>query len=252
MAARLILSLSGLPHDDLELLARGAKFAAELDGRGVALSHLFRPRGPAGPARVDSPLVRWLHTRSGDAVALHGYDHVPDPLGSGQLGRVGRRAEFAVLLRHEAGLRLIAARRVLTDVGLRTDAFVPPRWLASPGTIEALREQRFAVCPDETGVHLLRGPDPVLRARVLGFRASGEKRPVADDRRAVEKWRARLLVAEARRIARRGGLVRINVRAKDLKRDSRVEAVLTAVDIVLSLGTEPTTYRKLAATARAA
>ncbi|MGH3566206.1 MAG: DUF2334 domain-containing protein [Pseudonocardia sp.] len=251
MAARLVLSLSGLPHDDLELLARGAGFAAELDGRGVALSHLFRPRGPAGPARVDSPLVRWLHART-DAVVLHGYDHVPDPLGSGQLGRVGRRAEFAVLLRHEAGLRLIAARRVLTEVGLRTAAFVPPRWLVSPGTIEALREQRFAVCADETGVHLLRGPDPVLRGRVLGFRASGEKRPVADDRRAVERWRARLLVAEAVRTARRGGLVRINVRAKDLKRDSRVEVVLAAADTVVSLGAEPTTYRELAATARAA
>ncbi|MGH3613994.1 MAG: DUF2334 domain-containing protein [Pseudonocardia sp.] len=251
MAARLVLSLSGLPHDDQELLARGAEFAAELDGRGVALSHLFRPRGPAGPATADSPLVRWLHARA-DAVVLHGYDHAPDPLGSGPLARVGRRAEFSGLPRHEAGLRLIAARRVLTEVGLRTDAFVPPRWLASAGTVEALREQRFAVCADETGVHLLRGPDPVLRARVLGFRASGERRPVADDRRAAETWRARVLVAEAVRTARREGLVRINVRAKDLKRDIRVEAALATVEAVLLLGAEPTTYRELAATARAA
>lgn len=252
MAARLVLSLSGLPHDDPELLARGTEFAAELDGRGVALSHLVRPRGPAGPATAGSPLVRWLHVRSGDVVVLHGYDHAPDPLGSGPLARVGRRAEFSGLPRHEAGLRLIAARRVLTEVGLRTDAFVPPRWLASAGTVEALREQRFAVCADETGVHLFRGPDPMLRARVLGFRASGEKRPVADDHWAAETWRARALVAEAARTARREGLVRINVRAKDLKRDSRVEAVLAAVDTVVSLGAEPTTYSELAATARAA
>jgi predicted deacetylase len=251
MADCLVVSLSGLPHDDPAALARGAEFAAELDARGVPLSQLFRPGGSAGPA-AGSPLVRWLHTRSGDAVVLHGYDHSADPLGSGQLARVGRRAEFAALPRHEAGLRLIAARRALTSVGLRTDAFVPPRWLASPGTVEALREQRFAVCADETGVRLLRGPVPVLRARVLGFRASGEKRPVADDRRAAEAWRARVLLAEVVRTARRGGLVRINVRAKDLKRAPRVDAVLAAVDAAVALGAVPTTYRELAATARAA
>ncbi|MHA6628229.1 DUF2334 domain-containing protein [Pseudonocardia sichuanensis] len=246
--SHLVVSLSGLSHDAPEALARAADFAGELDARGVPLSQLFRPAGvPDG-----APLVRFLHERRavGDALVLHGFDHTPDPMGSSSLARVGRRAEFAALPPHEAGLRLTAARRALTAVGLRTDLFVPPRWLASPGTVTALREQGFGTLADEHGVRLLR-EDVLLRARVLGFRVSGERRPVADDRRAAEAWRCRVLAAEVARTVRRGGLVRINVRAKDLKRAPRRVAVLAAVDAALSLGATPATYH-LATPARAA
>jgi predicted deacetylase len=137
-------------------------------------------------------------------------------------------------------------------LGLRTDLFVPPRWLASPGTVDALREQGFGVLADEHGVRFLREPgSPLLRSRVLGFRASGERRPLADDRRAAEAWRCRVLAAEVIRTVRRGGLVRINVRAKDLKRPPRRAAVLAAVDAALGLGAAPTTYH-LTAVASAA
>ncbi|MBA3457723.1 MAG: hypothetical protein H0T42_31865 [Deltaproteobacteria bacterium] len=73
----------------------------------------------------------------------------------------------------------------------------------------------------------------------------------ADDAKAAEAWRCRVLVAEVGRLARRGGLVRINVRAKDLKRASRVEAALTAIDAALTEGAQASTYR-LPATTRAA
>ena len=243
MAARLIVSLSGLSEDAPESLVRAVAFAAELDARGVPLSQLFRPGG----ARADSPLVSWLHQRraAGDTVVLHGFDHTEDPIGNWQssaLARVGRRAEFATLPRHEAGLRLTAARRTLTALGLRTAVFVPPRWLASAGTVEALVEQGFAVLADESAVRALQGPGAEVRARVLGFRASGEKRPVAEGRRAAEAWRSRLLAAEVLRTARRGGLVRINVRDKDLRRPERVESALAAIDAALALGAVPDTY----------
>lgn len=248
VAARLIVSLSGLSADSPESLRRSAAFTAELDARGVAASQLLRPRGVAGPLESGSPLVAWMLERraAGDAIVLHGYDHTVAPLGNWQssaLARVGRRAEFATLPRHEAGLRLTAARRVLTAVGLRTDLFVPPRWLASEGTAEALTEQGFTVLADENGVRLL-GEGSFERARVLGFRVSGERRPVADDQKAAEAWRCRVLETEVARTARRGGLVRINVRAKDLKRTPRRDAVLAAVDAALALGAEPVTYRR--------
>jgi uncharacterized protein len=247
---RLLVSLSGLTDENPDALARGAEFTAGMAARGVALSHLLRPRSGAEPLREDSALVRWIHERraAGDAVVLHGYDHTADPIGSwhsSAIARVGRRAEFAALPRHEASLRLTAARRTLTALGLRTDLFVPPRWLASPGTVEALCEQGFAVLADENGVHYLREPGaPCVRARVLGFRASGERRPLGDDRRAAEAWRCRVLAAEVTRTVRRGGLVRINIRAKDLKRAPRRAAVLAAVDTALSLGAVPATYRR--------
>jgi uncharacterized protein len=251
--SHLVVSLSGLTSDAPDPLERAVEFAAELDARGVPISQLFRPAGVPG----DDPLVAWLRERraGGDALVLHGFDHTADPIGawqSGSVARVGRRAEFAALPRHEAGLRLVAARRALTAVGLRTDLFVPPRWLASPGTATALREQGFAVLADEQGVRFLQEPgSPLLRSRVLGFRASGERRPVADDRRAAESWRCRVLAAEVARTVRRGGLVRINVRAKDLKRAPRRTAVLAAVDAALTLGAGPTTYHRTAS-ARAA
>jgi predicted deacetylase len=254
---RLLVSLSGLTDESPESMARGAEFTAEMAGRGVPLSQLLRPRSGGGPLREGSPLVRWMRERllGGDAIVLHGYDHTADPIGawhSSTIARVGRRAEFADLPRHEAGLRLTAARRTLTAVGLRTDLFVPPRWLASAGTIQALREQGFGLLADENGVRYLRDPDmPVVRARVLGFRASGERHPLGDDRKAAEAWRCRVLAVEVSRTARRGGLIRINVRAKDLKRAQRHEAVLAAIDSALELGAVPATYRTTEAPAAA-
>jgi uncharacterized protein len=191
---------------------------------------------------VGSPLAQWVHERraAGDALVLHGYDHTAAPIA---LPLVGRRAEFAALPRHEAGLRLVAARRALTALGLRTDVFVPPRFIASPGTVDALREQGFGLLADENGVRFLQEPaERLVRSRVLGFRVSGERHPVADDRRSAEAWRCRVLAAEVSRTVRRGGLVRINVRAKDLKRPPRRAAVLAAVDAALRLGATPTTY----------
>ncbi|HZG90804.1 MAG TPA: DUF2334 domain-containing protein [Pseudonocardia sp.] len=243
MGATLIVSLSGLTPDDPRLPAAAA-LAAELDGRGVRITALLRPSGPGGPVAPGSPLAGWLHERraGGDAVAVHGFDHTADPCAAGQLAglpRIGRRAEFAALPRHEAGLRLTAARRVLTALGLRTDVFVPPRWSASPGTVQALVEQGFAVLADETGVRHLHG-GPALRGRVLGLRT-----------RTGESRGHRLLAAEVTRTARRGGAVRLDVRAADLDRPTGRDTVLAAVDAALAVGAVPTTYR-ISVPARAA
>ncbi len=212
----LLVSLSGL-SDDLTL---AREFGAALDGRGVPLTHLLRP------ASAPDELVDWIRDRlaRGDAMALHGYDHTLRPLGNAR----GRRGEFADLPRHEAGLRLRAARRALTALGLRTDVFVPPRWMASDGTVAALCEQEFRILADDSGIRDLTS-GTVQAARVLGFRAAGEA------------W---LLGAEVAWTIRRGGPVRINMRAKDLRRPGRAEAVLTAVDTALAQGVVPTSYRR--------
>jgi uncharacterized protein len=60
-----------------------------------------------------------------------------------------------------------------------------------------------------------------------------------------------VLTADVARTVRRGGLVRINVRAKDLKRAPRRAAVLTAVDAALGLGATPVTYQLTAAASAA-
>ncbi|GAA1870316.1 DUF2334 domain-containing protein [Pseudonocardia ailaonensis] len=243
MPARLLVSLSGLTDARPGTLDLARLLAADLDARGVPLTHLVQPASPAGPPPPE--LLAWLsgRTADGDALALHGFDHTPDPAAHGS--RAGRKGEFAALPRHEAGLRLTAARRALAGLGLASGVFAAPRWLASPGTVEAARDQGLRVCADETGVHLF-DDGVVLRARALGFRldASMDR----GDRARAESWRCRLLHAEAVRVARRSGAVRVAIRAKDLRRPDRVRTVLDTVDAVLAEGAWPITYPALPST----
>jgi len=243
MPARLLVSLSGLTDARPGTLDLARALALDLHARDVPLTHLVQPASPAGPPSPE--LLAWIGQRiaEGDAVALHGYDHAPDPAARG--GRVGRKGEFATLPRHEAGLRLTAGRRALARLGLTAEVFAAPRWMASPGTVEAVREQGLRMCADETGIHLF--DDGVhLRARALGFRLDAALN--RDDRRRAEAWRCRLLHAEAVRLARRAGAVRIGVRAKDLRRPERIRTVLETVDAVLGAGAWPVTYAALSAT----
>jgi len=170
---------------------------------------------------------------------MHGYDHTADPLGawgSYTVTTLRRRAEFATLPAHEAGLRLHAANILLERLDLCTDAFVPPRWLASPGTRRALQNHGYRVCADATAVHELRS-NQVYRGRVLGL-AHGER---------VDPLWCRAMVLGAARTARRGALVRIAVDAADLARGGRRAALLDAVDIALHHGAHPSTYLQLGA-----
>lgn len=237
--AHLLVSLSGLTDD---LLARAGRLADALDSRDVPLALLVRPCGPDGPLRTGA-MIDWLRRRreGGDALVLHGFDHAADPTAARHPIALGRRAEFAALPRHEAGLRLTAARRVLTAVGLRTDSFAPPRWLASPGTVAALTEQGFAVLADDAGVRRLDGAAPPLRGRVLGLRS----------RSAGDVRGPRQLATEASRAARRGGAVRLDVSAVDLGHADRFAAVLAAVDAATAAGAVPSSHR-LPVAARAA
>jgi hypothetical protein len=246
VAAALIVSLSGVADRDL---TGCAEFADQLDSRLVPASWLLPPRPRDGRHRPDGPMIAWLRRRVGvgpsdglgDALVQHGFDHTVDPIGrwaTGSVARIGRRAEFSVLPSHEAALRLIAAARSLDELGLRTDVFAPPRWLASAGTVVALRGRGFRVCADGSGVRVLGATpaaDQVLRGRVLSLGVTPPE--------TTEAWRHRVLVASAARTARRGGLVRIAARADELRRPTGRQALLDAIDAALATGARPTTYR---------
>ncbi|HEU5474060.1 MAG TPA: DUF2334 domain-containing protein [Actinophytocola sp.] len=221
MTARLLVSLSGISARTLD---RCAELSAELAHRRVPLSLLFAPRLAGAPAAVD-----WVRDRqrAGDALLLHGFDHVTVPLAR----RLVRRAEFAALPSHEAGLRLSAAVLALGRVGLATDSFAPPRWLVSHGTLAALRRMGFGLCADLTTVRDLR-TDEVHRARILTL-GHGER---------TEPWWCYALVLGAARQARRGALVRLAADATDLTRPGPRRAFLDAVDIALHIGAIPATY----------
>ncbi|MGH3753316.1 MAG: DUF2334 domain-containing protein [Pseudonocardiaceae bacterium] len=232
------MSLSGICSATLDDCA---ELTADLDARGVPASLLLVPRRPGGSAAL-----HWIRERGnrGDAVLLHGYDHTLDPIGcwgSHTVARLGRRAEFANLPAHEAGLRLKAAHMLLERLELRTDGFVPPRWLASGGTLRALRQHGYRICADATAVRDV-ASDLVHRGRLLGFGVLG---PAPGER--AEPWWCRAIALGAARTARRGGLVRIAVDATDLARGARRSALLDAVDVALHHHARPRTYLEVIA-----
>lgn len=235
MSGKLLVSLSGVTGPTL---CDAVEFAAELDRRAVPLSLLVAPRTSGEQLTRHTPVHNWVQSRrgQGDAVLLHGVEHT-DPFGgwSPRLGRDWRRAEFAGLPAHEAGLRLLAGLATFDRLGLPADCFVPPRWIASAGTLTALHRNGFVLAADATAVRNL-STGAVTRGRVLGI-GVGE---------VAEPWWCRAMTLGAERAARRGGLVRIAASVADLRRPLSRQALLDAVDLAVRHGAEPTTYRDFA------
>ncbi|MBY6412762.1 DUF2334 domain-containing protein [Rhodococcus sp. BP-252] len=232
MSGRLIVSVSGIRDDTCENVV---EFAQELDKRGVAMSLLVAPRLKDKYRLTQDELTQdWLRSRRdrGDAIVLHGYD---------QAATKRRRAEFAALPRHEARLRLMAADRVMEEIGLRTRVFAPPRWVASPGAVAALPDAGFRMIAGVSAIHDLE-TGAVQRGRVLGI-GEGFK---------TEPWWCRALVIGAGRTARRDGLIRLSVSAKQLGRSGPHQAMLDAVDLALYSGAEPAVYEHVRRIRRAA
>lgn len=230
-----MVSLSGINTWTLD---RSADLSAELADRGVPLSLLFAPR----VAGADQPnvVLTWVREQqaAGNALLQHGYDHAADP----RARMIRRRAEFASLPAHEAKLRLTASATAMERLCLTTEAFVPPRWVVSPGTLLALRHKGFTLCADLLGIRDLR-TDTVHRGRVQGL-GFGER---------TEPWWCFALVMGAARAARRGHLIRLAVDTADLARSGPRQALLDAVDIALHHGAAAVTYPTLlSATAKAA
>ncbi len=220
---QLIVSVSGIRDTTRE---RAEAFAAEMDKRSVPLSLLVAPRLKGRYRLVDdAPTQNWLRARreAGDAMVLHGYD---------QAATKRRRAEFAALPRHEARLRLMAADRVMEQVGLRTRLFAAPRWNASEGAIAALPEVGFRLALSLTTIHDLER-DTAQRAWVHG---------IGEGFRA-EPWWCHALVMSAARTARRGGVLRLAISAAQLDRPGPRQAMLDAVDLALFHNALPEVYR---------
>ena len=223
MSGKLIVSVSGIGE---QTLGDVDAFCAQMDARKVPVSLLVAPRLKGGYRLDRDPrTVEWLTTRraGGDAIVLHGYD---------EAATKKRRGEFATLPAHEANLRLMAADRVLEHLGLRTRLFAAPGWAVSPGAITALPRNGFRLLADLHGItDLVR--DTTVRARVLGI---GEGF-------LAEPWWCRMLVLSAERIARRDGVVRVAVAARQLRKPGPLQAMLDAVDLALLHDCKPTVYR---------
>ncbi|CAJ1579642.1 DUF2334 domain-containing protein [[Mycobacterium] wendilense] len=223
MSGQLIVSVSGISAQTLPAVD---SFCAELDGRGVPVSLLVAPRLKGGYRLDEDPdTVDWIaqRRRDGAAVVLHGYD---------EAATKRRRAEFAVLPAHEANLRLMGADRIMDHLGLRTRLFAAPGWVVSDGVVKVLPRNGFRLLAGPAGMtDLVRGS--TQSARVLGIGAGF----------VAEAWWCRTLVLSAQRTARRGGIVRLAVSARQLRKSGPLQAALDVVDLALLHGCVPTVYR---------
>lgn len=209
---RLIVSLSGLRDSSLD---DAVTMVGELERRSVPVSLVVAPRrGDEYQLTADQGTQEWLRyrRRQGDAIVLGGYDEAATRI---------RRPEFASIGPAEAAVRLAAADRLMAEMGLRTRLFAPPRWNASPGCLAALPGAGFRLCASLSGVHdVVRGTTERGRALSIG------------EGFVADAWWCRALVAAADRTAAAGGLVRLNVSAKQLSRRAPRSALLDAVDRV--------------------
>lgn len=223
MSGRLIVSVSGISAQTLSAVDA---FCWHLGDRGVPVSLLVAPRLKGGYRLDEDPeTVEWIagRRRAGAAVVLHGYD---------EAATKRRRAEFAVLPAHEANLRLMAADRIMDHLGLRTRLFAAPGWAVSDGVLKALPRNGFRLLAGSTGItDLVRRS--TTNARVLGIGAGY----------LAEAWWCRTLVLSAQRTARRGGIVRLAVSARQLSKPGPLQASLDVVDLALLHGCAPDVYR---------
>jgi predicted deacetylase len=128
---------------------RCERLLALLDGIGARAITLlvvpdFHRRGAAEHDRAFIAAIEARRKR-GDEIALHGYAHVDESAPPRSLSAWFRRrvltdaeGEFSALDRTAAAQRITAGRDMLARVGWHVDGFVPPAWLASRGTREAL------------------------------------------------------------------------------------------------------------------
>lgn len=217
-------------------------WARDLDRLGVPASLLVIPGPWRGPSILhDAETAVWLHRRveAGDEVLQHGWLHDSVPGGPHWRQVVGKvvargSAELVALDEDEAVRRLQRGREVLDRVGFTVNGFTPPGWLASPGSLQALRRLGFRYTTSHIGIHPLPA-GPVIRAPALSHRPGGR-----GERVAVE-----LLTRLSRRAAAAGRGVRIAVHPADRERPSLVDATLRAIAEVVVLGAVPRTYGSL-------
>jgi uncharacterized protein len=217
----------------------------DLDALGVPSSLLVIPGRWRGAELADAPeLARDLAARAagGDEIVLHGWTHAAVPTGPRTrrlAGRVVARgaAEFVALDAAQATERLARGRAALSAAGLTAAGFTPPGWLASPGTVAALRATGFDYVTVHRGLLDLR-TGRRHRAFALSHRPGGFGQGAG----------AALMRAWAPRAASRQALVRIALHPDDLRHPRLRDTTLRAIEAVLAAGGRAVTYGQLADT----
>lgn len=116
--------------------------------------------------------IDWLldPSREGSVILLHGFRH--DEVGSRRRwndklrawGRTAREGEFLTLEKSVAWARIQQGLSSLRSIGLDPLGFVPPAWLARPGTHQAVAEAGLKVSEDQRSIYRHPGDSAPLEA----------------------------------------------------------------------------------------
>ncbi len=145
-----------------------ARLIAMLDGIGARPVTLLVVPDFHGRGNIenDAAFIAAIERRirRGDEIALHGYTHrddAPHPKNPWQWFRrrvmTASEGEFSALDRNEALQRIQRGLHVMSRLQWNVHGFVPPAWLASQGTRDALAETQLRYTSTHTALIDLRG-----------------------------------------------------------------------------------------------
>lgn len=140
--------------------------------------------------RIDAApdFIRAIEQRikRGDDIALHGYDHLDDapaPRTPGQWLRrrvlTAREGEFSALDSEAAFARIDRGLEIFEHLGWQADGFVPPAWLASSSTREALRKFSLRYTSTHTALIDLRNDARIAAPCITASPRSAWRRTVS-------------------------------------------------------------------------
>jgi predicted deacetylase len=228
--------------------AETGRWLADLDGLGVRAVLLVVPGPWRGPALADAPEFGARLRRAaaaGHELALHGWSHAAQPGGgrarrwSGQVAARGA-GEFWTLDAARAGARIELGLRALRLAGIEPRGFVPPGYLASPGTRAALAASGLRYWTSHFAVHDLRAG-----ARRTVVALSHRPAAGAGGRPLGERGGDYLIARSPDWFTRRGRPLRLALHPDDLRRPGLRDTTLGAIERALALGARATTYADL-------
>ena len=228
--------------------AETRSWLADLAGLGVPAVLLVVPGPWRGPGLAEEPEYGAELRRAAEAgheLTLHGWSHTAQPGGgrsrrwSGQVAARGA-GEFWALDEAEARVRIDLGLGILRASGIAPRGFVPPGYLASPGTRAALAACGLHYWTSHFALHDLRAD---ARRTVVAL----SHRPAmgARGRPFGERSGDYLISRSPQWFTNRGRPLRLALHPDDRHRAGLRDTTLRAIERALTLGARAMTYAQL-------
>lgn len=183
-------------------------------------------QGSSWKLQSDAAALEFVH----DSIAFN-HEILLGGMGLNRAGTSENHGEFHRLGQHEAQLRITAARRQLSALGLEPRVFAPDKWMASEETMNVAQTQGLDAAADAYGIRDLRTGER-HNVRVLAF----------GDGFGAARWWRRNVTTTVERMAKRNADVRLSINAHKAEKNSTKKDLLQIVGNLLDQGYQPQPY----------